>query len=99
MRAWFNDFMVAWSARVGAFPVFPGRSMLPRMDGDIAWLDELADRIIDGGLAQPVDIPPSDDWHYRNTIGKTNISPQQILRYWPADLAGAMLQSWQETPR
>ena len=91
-----SAFPSAWVARYANIPLFPARSVVPEYDGDMAWLKHLADRIIEGGGTAAA---PSDDWHYRNTIGKTDINPHQILRYWPADVAGELLRQWKAAGR
>ena len=86
-----SAFPSAWVARYANIPKFPARSILPEHDGDMALLNELADRVMH---LRPRWVPPSNDWHYRNTIGKTDINPHQLLRYWPADAAGLLLKQW-----
>lgn len=103
-----SAFPSAWVARYAHIPKFPARSIVPEYDGDMALLSELADKIIDLGLTQgftdtdqpgQVMVPPSIDWHYRNVIGETDINPHQLLRYWPADLAGELLRQWKAKGR
>ena len=89
-----SAFPAAWLARYQDMPLFPARSVVPEHDGDMAWLSELADKIIDADPRGLAAVPPSSEWHYRNVIGKTDINPHQILRYWPADVAGELLRQW-----
>ena len=101
-----SAFPSSWVARYANIPVWRAKSIVPEHDGDMALLSELADKIIDLGLndiftdrPRRVMVPPSNDWHYRNTIGATDINPHQLLRYWPADLAGEQLRQWKATKR
>jgi len=94
-----SAFPSAWIARYANIPLWRSKSILPEHDGDMAWLRHLADRILDTAREVPfggsrLAVPPSNDWHYRNVIGKTDINPHQLLRHWPADTAGELLRAW-----
>lgn len=99
-----SAFPSAWVARYANIPKFPARSILPEHDGDMAQLRQTAEEIYNAirdnsDRPRRVMVPPSNDWLYRNTIGRTDINPHQLLRYWPADLAGELLRQWKAQPR
>lgn len=51
----------------------------PAYDGDMAQLDEMADRVL-AHADTTLTIPVSSMWHYRKTIDHTGINPHQLLR-------------------
>lgn len=95
-----SAFPSAWVARYANIPVWPGKSSLPEDDGDMAYLRHTAEEVhnslrgIFTDRPRRVMVPPSNDWHYRNTIGAKDINPTQLLRYWPADVAGEQIAEW-----
>lgn len=53
----------------------------PSHDGDLAWLDLLADRMFCFPARHLAQLVQHDMWHH--TIDVTGINPGQLLRYWP----------------
>ena len=84
-----SAFPAAWVRKFSHLGVIPGRSHLPPMDGDIALLHELRDRIFDTHSAQLQQIP--DGFLYRQVVDKTWIDPRHIR--WD-DPAGQLLNQW-----
>ena len=80
----------AWYAKFRDLPVIPGRSSLPAMDGDIAWLHHLR-----SALAAHQDrhalAPLPEDYLYYGVLIDTAIVPSAMD--WP-DPAGAKLAAW-----
>lgn len=90
-----SAFPSPWANRFADLRTIRIPASLPEHDGDMALLRELADRIVEcRPQARRITMPPSDEWHYRNTIGRTDINPHQVLQYWPADVAGELLRQW-----
>lgn len=86
-----SQFQSAWHKRYADMPAIPGRSALPPMDGDIAWLNHLRDEITAANTGLD---PLPVDAIYHQTIDHTWIHPEQILRNWPGDRAAMLLQAW-----
>lgn len=88
-----SAFPSPWVARFAHLPVFPGRSVLPKHDGDTAWLDHLAnsilDRLRDGARGFIIDLPEDQIWW--ETVRHTGFIPGEL---WPDDDAARLLEDW-----
>lgn len=87
-------FPSPWAARFADLPMFPGKSILPVHDGDIAHLRDTANAILDrlrAGATGIVMLLDCDRTIYRETKQHTGIDPR---RRWPADAAKDLLQQW-----
>ena len=80
----------AWYAKFRDLPVIPGRSSLPAMDGDIAWLHELRTALANHQQRHALTPLPADFLYYSVLID-TGIVPGAMD--WP-DPAGARLAAW-----
>lgn len=90
-----SPFQSAWYRRYADMPTIPGRSQLPRMDGDIAWLHHLRDEITYEISHSNIGLKPLPvDAIYHQTIDHTWIHPEQLLRHWPGDRAAMLLARW-----
>lgn len=70
------SFTAAWNQKFADLPLFPGRSILAPMDGDIAHLHHLQDTIFDTKPARLQSIPPDFIWQW--TIQATGEDPDII---------------------
>ena len=88
-KGFISAFPAAWVAKFAHLGVIPGRSHLPPMDGDIALLHELRDRIFDAQPTRLQHIPAG--FLYRQVVDKTWIDPRYIR--WD-DPAAELLAAW-----
>ena len=70
-------FAAAWYAKFADLPVLQPIISLPPMDGDIAWLHHLRDRIFDANPAALQSIPP--DFIWQQTIAAVGEDPDIVL--------------------
>ena len=85
-----SAFPTPWFAKFADLPVFPARSILPPMDGDIAWLHELRTALANHKQRHALTPLPADYLYYCVLID-TGIVPSAMD--WP-DPAGARLAAW-----
>jgi hypothetical protein len=76
-----NLFQSAWFDRFRNWPTLPGRSVLPDMDGDIAWLHHLENTIFEQRPHNLATAPR--DFIYHQTVDATWINPDHLR--WPTD--------------
>lgn len=77
-------FAAAWNAKFADLPVFRPIISLPPMDGDIAWLQHLRDRIFDANPAALQSIPP--DFIWQQTIAAVGEDPDITLIFLDAGI-------------
>lgn len=83
-------FVAAWHAKFADLPTFPARSVLPPMDGDIAWLHDLRQALRNHRERWRLSpLPP--DHLFVETIAATGIMP--LAMDFP-DPAGKLLEAW-----
>ena len=70
-------FAAAWHAKFTDLPVLRVGPILADMDGDIAWLQHLRDRIFDAKRAALQSIPP--DFIWQQTIAAVGEDPDIIV--------------------
>ena len=83
-------FPAPWFAKFADLPMLPARSVLPKMDGDIAWLHHLRDAVT-GHRDRHALAPLPGDFLYYSVLIDTAIVPGAMD--WP-DPAAVLLADW-----
>ena len=85
-----SAFPTPWFSKFADLPVFPARSVMPAMDGDIAWLHHLRSTLAAHQERHAL-APLPADYLYYSVLIDTAIVPGAMD--WP-DPAGAQLAAW-----
>lgn len=83
-------FVAAWHRKFADLPTFPARSVLPEMDGDIAWLHDLR-RALRAHRERWRLTPLPADAIFLGVLADTGIVP--LAMDWP-DPAAKLLKQW-----